>query len=81
MAAEARPFPSEETTPPVMKIYRGMGRLIIPDSSASKDANARFDEKMRDRLAVGGHRRALFRLFQQVNHGCFHIAVEHAAAL
>jgi hypothetical protein len=24
-AAEARPFPSEETTPPVMNMYRAMG--------------------------------------------------------
>jgi hypothetical protein len=26
------PFPREETTPPVMKMYRAMGAQISPDS-------------------------------------------------
>jgi hypothetical protein len=28
MEAEAIPFPSDETTPPVTKMYRGLGTLV-----------------------------------------------------
>jgi hypothetical protein len=35
-AAEARPLPREETTPPVMKIYRAMGGLLSAESRRTK---------------------------------------------
>src|SRR5262249_13265094 len=50
-AAEASPFPSEETTPPVMKIYRAMGLQNTTDGCDSKSLFFRPSTALRGRGA------------------------------
>jgi hypothetical protein len=39
-AADARPLPKEETTPPVMKMYRAMGVQISGDSERASPGDS-----------------------------------------